>query len=133
MSPIIGINSDALVITRPLILQSNSICEIKLYSLVIAVAVRLRNRVSIPEKGQKVFFSQKCTERLSDPQNLLFNGYRRPIARIKLLGSEALHSPLSSAKYNNVIRVAKSPVHYTQLRASTTWRVIKPKDEFDFL
>jgi hypothetical protein len=100
MSPIIGIDSDPVVITGPLILQSNSICANGLYSFVIVVTVRLRNCVSIPEKSQKVFFSLKCTERLSNPHSLLFNGYRRPIARIKLLGSEVLHSPLSSVKYN---------------------------------
>jgi len=64
MSPIIGIDSDAVVITRLLILQGNSICEIRLYSLVIAVAVQLRNCVSIPEKGQKVFFPLQCVEGL---------------------------------------------------------------------
>lgn len=60
MSPIIGTDSDALVITRPLTLQGNSICEFRLYSLVIVVTglgtVRSRNLVSIPEKDQNVSF-----------------------------------------------------------------------------
>jgi len=68
MNPIIGIDTDAVVITRPLILQSKSMCEIRLYSSVIAVtelgAVRLRNRVSIPENVQKVFLSLQCIDRL---------------------------------------------------------------------
>jgi hypothetical protein len=130
MNPIISIDSDAVVITRPLTLKDNSICEIRLYSLVTAVtglgAVRSRHRDSIPEKGQKVFFSLQCIDRLWNLHSLLFNGYRRPIARIKLLGREALNSPLSSAKdYNKSsqassplysITVTKPPIHYTQLQ-----------------
>jgi hypothetical protein len=104
-----------LVITWQLILQGNCICEIRLYSLVIAVsglgAVQSQNCVSFPEKGQKVFSSLQCIDRLWNPHSLLFNEYRKTFARIKPFGREELHSPLSRAKYNNKSNKASSPLY----------------------
>jgi len=115
MNPIIDIDSDAIVITWQLILQGNCICEFRLHSLVIAVsglgAVRSRNYVSFPENGHKDFFSLQFIDRLWNPHSLLFNEYRKTFARIKPLGREDLHSPLSRAKDNNKSSQASSPLY----------------------
>ena len=115
MSPIIGIDSDAVVITWPLILQGNSVCEIRLYNLVIAVTgqgtLRPRNPLSIPEKGQKSSFP--CNVQTDSENHTVF--YLMDIGgllqNIKPFRREALHSPLSSAKDNNKSSQAPSPLH----------------------
>jgi hypothetical protein len=63
---------------------------------------RLNGRGSIPGRGKKVFSIPQSSDKVWGPPSLLTNEYRRILSpEIKQPGSEARHSPPSSAEANN--------------------------------